>query len=465
MLAGGAAPETVHDVVSLSSSDRFKQHMAAVDEALSASASAAGGGAGGAVFGAGGTAAEDDPEYKLVVASNDIAVEIEDEAVRVHRFVADSYSGKFPELEQIVPSALDYCRVVQAVGNEMDLTVIDLNSLLPPSQVMVVSVSGSTTSGKPLDATKLARCLEGCALLLELDAAKTKILRFVESRMSRIAPNLSALLGTGVAAALVGLAGGLVALSKIPACNLQVIGQKKRTLSGFSSSAIIQHVGLIYHAPLIQAAPAEYRKKAVRVLAGKVALAARSDTFQNPQSNTGSVGMKFHAEIQAKIAKWQEPPPARAKKALKKPDDMPARKRGGKRLRRQKEKFGLTDVHKEAQRLHFASDRDEYSDAAMGLTFGALGKEGSGRLRQMTTQREKKAAKQAKQAKQQAAKSSGSYAGSSGMQTSGLSSSLAFTPFQGLELQNPNAAAERVKAANEKYFSAKGGGFASVKPK
>ena len=48
--------------------------------------------------------------------------------------------------------------------------------------------------------------------------------------------------------------------------------------------------------------------------------------------------------------------------------------------------------------------------------------------------------------------------------TSGLSSSLVFTPVQGLELVNPNAAAERVKAANNKWFNSQSG-FLSAAPK
>ncbi|CAN0201956.1 unnamed protein product [Phaeothamnion confervicola] len=49
-------------------------------------------------------------------------------------------------------------------------------------------------------------------------------------------------------------------------------------------------------------------------------------------------------------------------------------------------------------------------------------------------------------------------------QTNGLSSSLIFTPVQGLELVNPNAAEERVRKANETWFS-QNAGFASAKPK
>lgn len=51
-----------------------------------------------------------------------------------------------------------------------------------------------------------------------------QLIAFVESRMTYIAPNLSAVVGTATAAKLLGAAGGLDALSKIPACNLTVRG-------------------------------------------------------------------------------------------------------------------------------------------------------------------------------------------------------------------------------------------------
>ena len=56
-----------------------------------------------------------------------------------------------------------------------------------------------------------------------------QIIRFVEGRMGNIAPNLSAAIGSEVAARLMGVAGGLLALSRIPACNIQV--RKRRGMS------------------------------------------------------------------------------------------------------------------------------------------------------------------------------------------------------------------------------------------
>jgi U4/U6 small nuclear ribonucleoprotein PRP31 len=49
--------------------------------------------------------------------------------------------------------------------------------------------------------------------------------------------------------------------------------------------------------------------------------------------------------------------------------------------------------------------------------------------------------------------------------TNGMSSSLVFTPIQGLELVNPNADKEqKVKAANAKWFDSSTG-FMSARPK
>lgn len=61
----------------------------------------------------------------------------------------------------------------------------------------------------------------------------------------------------------------------------------------------------------------------------QVSLASRFDSYGNDPS--GQIGRQWRAEVEDKIEKWQELQTAKTKKALPKPDDMPARKRGGKR--------------------------------------------------------------------------------------------------------------------------------------
>jgi U4/U6 small nuclear ribonucleoprotein PRP31 len=62
---------------------------------------------------------EEDPEYQLIVESNNMTVDIGYEITRIHKFIQDRYAKKFPELSNIVANPLDYARVVNRIGNEM----------------------------------------------------------------------------------------------------------------------------------------------------------------------------------------------------------------------------------------------------------------------------------------------------------------------------------------------------------
>uniref|UniRef100_A0AAV1T6L0 Nop domain-containing protein n=1 Tax=Peronospora matthiolae TaxID=2874970 RepID=A0AAV1T6L0_9STRA len=399
---------------------------------------------------------EGSTEYDLVVTSNDLMVQIDDDIVAVHRFIAEIYAAKFPELDSLVPNALDYARVVKAVGNEMDLTLVDeLPKLLPSSVVIGISVTGSGTSGKPLGVEELKICMEACDELLSLEKDKKMILRFVESRMKYLAPNVSQLVGTRIAAQLVGLAGGVAELARIPSCNLQVLGQEKKVLSGFSSAAALKHTGVVFFTDLVQSMPPYLRMKACRAVAGKLALMARVDSQPHQHDTEGLVGARFRTELVTKMEKWQEPQKAKMKKALPIPDEKPSRKRGGKRYRKMKERLQMTDVRREINRQSFATADEEYGDNAMGITSGRLGQEGSGKLR-ILRKEQKQSSKKLRAA---------SYAASSVSRPplSGLASSLAFTPVQGIELMNPEAAKACVAEANKKYFSAASGFFSVVK--
>ena len=104
------------------------------------------------------------------------------------------------------------------------MTKLDLASILPGPTVMVVTVSASNSHGEALTPEELANMMEACEMAFELQRAAEKILSYVESRMSFIAPNLTSVVGASTAAKLMGIAGGLTALSKMPACNVEVSG-------------------------------------------------------------------------------------------------------------------------------------------------------------------------------------------------------------------------------------------------
>mmetsp|Transcript_30209 Transcript_30209/g.90817 ORF Transcript_30209/g.90817 Transcript_30209/m.90817 type:complete len:502 (+) Transcript_30209:259-1764(+) len=434
--------QSVADIARLAASDRYRRHMAAIDEYSARDATAI-------------DNSDDDREYLLIVESNEILVKMDAELHNVHRYVNDVYAKKFPELDTLVPSKMDYLRVVERMRNEMDMTQVDLSDVLPPTVVMVVSVTGSTTSGQPLSQKELDECVEGCGVCFKLEEDKGTILHYLQSRMSVLAPNLTHLVGSSLAAMLVGMAGGLEKLAHVPACNLTVMGQEKRHLAGFGMTAGMPHTGVLYFADLVQAAPPVLRKRALKLVASKASLAVRLDAFSKDSTkHDTSAAEGFRQDIRGKIEKACEPPKAQKVKALPPPDIMTGKKkRGGRRVRKAKEKTRPTELRIQMNKRAFAHDLGaEYGDDSMGLDFGMMNKEG-GKLR--AAQKKEKQVKVSQKRRKMIQMSSGA--------TNGLSSSLVFTPVQGIELANPEMMAGKVSAANEKWFS-QASGFQSALP-
>jgi U4/U6 small nuclear ribonucleoprotein PRP31 len=273
----------------------------------------------------------------------------------IHKYVKDLYSKRFPELDSMVYTPIEYMKTVQLLQNDLEVTRVDLSDILPAATIMVVSVTASTTQGSVLEENELQIILEACDMALELNEKKFKILQYVESRMSFVAPNLSAIVGSTIAAKLIGVAGGLIGLSRIPSCNIELLGAQKKTLSGFSTAAMGPRAGFIHSCDIVTATSDEFKKKAAKFVAAKCALAARIDSAH--ESRSGELGESLRAQIEEKINKLQEPPPVKRIKPLPKPDDLPKKRRGGKRVRRLKQKVILTDVRKQANRMTFADVR------------------------------------------------------------------------------------------------------------
>ncbi|KAI3962897.1 hypothetical protein MKW92_051463 [Papaver armeniacum] len=341
---------------------------------------------------------EEDPEYQLILDCNALLVDIENEIVNVHNFIVDKYRLKFPDLKSLVNHPIDYARVVKKIGNEVDITKVDLEGLLPSAVIMVVST------------------MEACDRALSLDLAKKQLLDFVESRMEYIAPNLSAVVGSAVAAKLIGAAGGLSKLINMPSCNLQVLGAKREILAGFSNANSGVRIGYLEQTDIFQTTPPTLRAKACKYIAGKSILAARLDNERGDP--TGKEGRRYRDEILKKIEKLQELPPAKQPKPLPVPNFESKKKRAG---------------------------RQSSLGDGLGKGYGMLGQAGNGKLR-VSVGQSKLAAKVAKKFKVHNYGSGGA--------ASGLLSSLAFTPVQGIELSNPQACANQLGSGTRStYFS------------
>jgi len=397
---------------------------------------------------------EADPEYQLIVEANNVAVDIDNEIAVIHRFTRDKYLKRFPELESLVVGPLEYVMTVKELGNDLDKAKNNeaLQQILTQATIMVVSVTASTTQGQLLTDQEKEDIYEACDMAIELNNFKQKIYDYVESRMAFIAPNLSIIVGASTAAKIMGVAGGLTKLSKIPACNVMVLGAQKKTLSGFSQVTMLPHTGFIYYSDIVQDTPPDLRRKAARLVAAKSTLAARVDACH--ESSDGHVGQMFREEIEKKLDKLTEPPPVKFVKPLPKPIDAGRKKRGGKRVRKMKERYAMTEFRKQANRLNFADIEDDAYQEDLGYTRGTIGKTGTGRIR-LPQIDEKTKVRISKTLQKNLQKQQQVWGGSTTVkkQVSGTASSVAFTPLQGLEIVNPHAAEKKVNEANAKYFS------------
>ncbi|KAJ4296467.1 U4/U6-U5 snRNP complex subunit prp31 [Kalmusia sp. IMI 367209] len=442
-----------------------------------------------------GESIEDNPEYQLLKEANEDSTQIDDEITAVHKFIRDHYSLRFPYLEELIKNPVDYAKTVAIIKNGPldnikeisqsadNLVGVPLKNILEGPSLMVVTVEASRAAGRDLNDAELKAVLDACSMLLHLDKAKVILTEYVQSRMSVFAPNLATLIGSLTAAQLINYAGGLAGLAKTPACNIPPLGSNKASGLGFATNVGIRHQGFLYHSPMLQAIRQDLKKQAMRIVSAKVILAARVDMVH--QSPDGSTGQQLKDECERRLDKLTEPPPNKGVRALPAPDDKPSRKRGGRRARKAKEATAMTEIRKAQNRMAFGKEEQEVGygtgDSTRGM--GMIGATDTGRIRAHQIDPKTRAKLSKKNpgwggdttlGANTSLKSFGAGGTSTSLKASGLrtggvglpgagTSSIAFTPVQGLELVDPKVREEmnrKRKAEEDRWF--KGGTFTQL---
>ena len=191
-------------------------------------------------------------------------------------------------------------------------------------------------------------------------------------------------------------------------------------------------------------------------------------------------------EVEVKINKLSEAAPNSGRRALPAPDDKPARKRGGRQARLAKAAVAQTDLSKAQNRMAFGKEEAEvgFGDSAKGL--GMIGQQDDGRIRAQQVDQKTRAKLSKKNPGWGGAtpvsgtatsirgfgggalgtastlKAAGLRASGvgSGLKTNvgnagGTTSTIAFTPVQGLELVDPRVREEmerKRKAEEDRWF-------------
>lgn len=292
---------------------------------------------------------DDEVQHALVIASNKHLVSVGHEIHRTHLELRRLYHPKFPELEELLVEPFQYRAAVGTIRNEMDVASritssndgrasmgdgggggkmgTNIDMMLTSNQVITISVAGSTTSGRMLSDDELRTVDDTCEYMDDLRETRDLLIEYVEKRAGRWCPSVSALIGPSLAAKLLGCVGGLGELCRVPACNLHLLGKKRRGSSsagaggdGMATRARDAHAGYLMECDLVASLPKYLGMRAVKAVAGKLALAIRSDhvNVECGRARSSDVGRRLREELVAKFAKWEEPDRAQVVKALPK---------------------------------------------------------------------------------------------------------------------------------------------------
>jgi nucleolar protein 56 len=220
----------------------------------------------------------------------------------------------FPELDRLLEKHETYARLVVNLGFRENFTAEKLEKEgLPKSKAEQIANAAQSSMGADLAEVDLTQIQVLSRSVLNLYELRQRLEDYIDSAMEEVAPNIKALTGALLGARLIALAGGLTNLAKMPASTLQVLGAEKALFRSLKTGTKPPKHGIIFQHAFLHEAKKWQRGKIARALAGKLAIAARTDAFGGRY-----IGEELRADLEKRVEeilqKYAEPPKVSEKK-------------------------------------------------------------------------------------------------------------------------------------------------------
>ncbi|MBT0159069.1 C/D box methylation guide ribonucleoprotein complex aNOP56 subunit [Candidatus Bathyarchaeota archaeon A05DMB-2] len=224
------------------------------------------------------------------------------------------YGVHFPELDRLIEKHETYARLVADLGYRERFTLEALEKEgLPKERAEATAKAAEASMGADMAEQDLAEIQALSRNVQSLFELRKEMENYVDKTMEEVAPNTRAIAGALLGARLIAVAGSLQNLALKPASTIQVLGAEKALFRSLKTGARPPKHGLIFQHALLHDAKRWQRGKIARVIAGKLAIAARADAFGGKY-----VGDVLKAEVDKRIEeikeKYKEPPPIQEKK-------------------------------------------------------------------------------------------------------------------------------------------------------
>jgi len=228
------------------------------------------------------------------------------------------YGLHFPELDRLVEKHETYARLVLKLGTRDNFTAENLEKEgIPKTKAHAIVETANASMGAEVIEGDLNQIQSMSRNALELYDRRQSLENYIDSTMDEVAPNIRTLVGAPLGARLIAIAGGLNNLAKMPASTVQVLGAEKALFRSLKTGTRPPKHGIIFQHTIIHDAKYWQRGKLARALAGKLAIAARTDAFSGKY-----YGDKLKADLERRIKEIQEKygePPQVKKPSFKKP--------------------------------------------------------------------------------------------------------------------------------------------------
>ncbi len=187
------------------------------------------------------------------------------------------YGVYFPELK--LDDKVDYAKVVTILNRENpDMSQLAL--AVGSDRAKKIAISTKTSLGVNLPESDLSECKALAEKFISLYELRTHFLEYEEHLTKEVCPNIAYLAGSDIAAKLIAHVGTLSRLALLPASTIQVLGAEKALFKHLKNKRIAppKH-GIIFIHPKISSNAKKVRGRIARVLANKIAIAAKADAF------------------------------------------------------------------------------------------------------------------------------------------------------------------------------------------
>jgi nucleolar protein 56 len=224
------------------------------------------------------------------------------------------YGVHFPELDRLIEKHETYARLVSDLGyrEKFKLKALEKEGI-PKERAEATAKAAESSMGADVAEQDLAEIQALSRNVQSLYELRKDMENYLDRTMEEVAPNTRTIAGALLGARLIAIAGSLQNLAMKPASTIQVLGAEKALFRSLKTGARPPKHGLIFQHTLLHDAKRWQRGKIARVIAGKLAIAARIDAFGGKY-----VGDRLKAEVDKRIdeirEKYKEPPPLKEKK-------------------------------------------------------------------------------------------------------------------------------------------------------